>query len=317
MRYQFYTLDVFTDRAFGGNQLAVLPDARGLSPTQMQNIAGEFNFSETTFVLPPENPDYTRRVRIFTPGQELPFAGHPTVGTAFALAAHSDIPLEGDITRIIFEEGVGPVPVAIYAEDGQPVVTQLTAARLPEFGPAPPAREVVAAMLSLDPNDLLMGKYGIEAVSCGTPFLFVPLRDRDAVARATLDLRRWRDVLSEYWTSEVFIFAFDPELPESDLRARMFAPAAGIIEDPATGAAATALGGYLGKRDETQTGTLHWRVEQGFEMGRPSIIDVEADKAESEITEIRVGGRSVLVSEGTIDVPAETRCAPTSASILV
>lgn len=301
-RYAFYTADVFTHRRFGGNPLAVLPDARGLTAESMRAIAREFNYSETVFVLPPVNPAHTRRLRIFTPGAEMPFAGHPTVGTAFILASIGEIALDGDMTRIVFEEGVGPVPVSIRAEGGKPVFSQLTAARLPEFGPPPPLAADLAGALSLDPADLLEGEYAPQAVSCGVPFLFVPLRDRAALARVRVNPERYSRLLGNWWAKESFLFCFDPELPGSDLRARMFAPALGIAEDPATGAAATALAGYLGARAAQSSGMLRWVVEQGFEMGRPSLLEVEADLRDGQVSEIRVGGASVMVSQGTMEL---------------
>jgi trans-2,3-dihydro-3-hydroxyanthranilate isomerase len=304
VKYKYYTADVFTDRPFGGNQLAVFPDARGLDSARMQAIAREFNFSETTFVLPPEDQKHTRRVRIFTPGAEIPFAGHPTVGTAHVLAAVGEIPLAGDTTRIVLEENVGPVPVAIRAERGIPVFAQLSVAKLPEVGPPPPAPERLAAMLSLDPDDLLAGDLAPEAVSCGLPYLFIPLRSRDAVARARLRLDVWEETLRGYWTDDIFVFALDPERQGSDVRARMFAPGYGVPEDPATGSACVALGGYLATRDAREDGTLRWIVEQGFEMGRPSILEVEVDKHGGAITAVRVGGSTVLVCEGQMEVSA-------------
>lgn len=303
MRYRFYTADVFTDRVFGGNPLAVFPQAHGLAADQMRLVAREFNLSETVFVLPAEQPGHTRRLRIFTPGAELPFAGHPTIGTAHVLASIGEIALGGEVTHIVFEEGVGPVPVAIHGEAGQPVFAKLTAAKLPEFGPQPPPVETIAAALSLDVSDLLRGETEPQAVSCGVPFLFVPVRDRDAVRRVHVNRALWERTISPFWAPHLYVFAYDPELRGSNLRARMFAPAMGIEEDPATEAAATAMAGYLGVRDSASEGTLRWVIEQGFEMGRPSILHVEADKGIDGITAIRVGGSSVLVSEGTMVVP--------------
>lgn len=303
MRYRFYTCDVFTDRRFGGNPLAVLPEAEGLTTQQMQQITREFNYSETVFVLPPDEPAHTFRLRIFTPAVEIPFAGHPTVGTAHVLAVSGAIRLAGADTDVVFEEGVGPVPVAIRANvAGEPVFAQLTAARLPEFGPPPPAPEAVAAALSLEVDDLLAGGQEIEAASCGVPYLFVPVRDRQVLARVRLDEAAWERAVADYWAPDVYVMTYDYEQPGSDLRARMFAPEFGVLEDPATGSAAAALAGYLGVRDEVTDGTLRWRVEQGFEMGRPSILEVEADKAGGEITSVRVGGATVMVSEGWIEV---------------
>ena len=303
MRYRFYTADVFTDRIFGGNPFAVFPDGRGIGAEQMRQIAREFNFSETVFVFPADQAGHARRLRIFTPGAELPFAGHPTIGTAHVLASIGDITLEGRITRIIFEEGVGPVPVSIHTEDGRPVFAKLTAAQLPEFGPQPPSLDTIATTLSLEVSDLLDEESGPQAVSCGVPFLFVPVRDRRALGRVRVNRELWTQFLSSYWAQHLYVFAYDPELSGSDLRARMFAPAMGIEEDPATGSAATALAGYLGVRDKTPDGTLEWKVEQGFEMGRPSILHLEAEKAKRKIVSIRVGGASVLVSEGTMEIP--------------
>ncbi|OLE67467.1 MAG: hypothetical protein AUG09_02325 [Acidobacteria bacterium 13_1_20CM_2_68_7] len=303
MRHRFLTADVFTDRIFGGNQLAVLPDGRSLTTVQMQSTAREFNFSETVFVLPPESSRHTRRIRIFTPNAELPFAGHPTIGTAHVLAAIGEIALEGETTHIVLEEGVGPVEVSVRARDGRPVSARLRAPRPPEFGPPTPARTDLAAMLSLDEADVLDAPNGPQAVSCGLPFLFVPLRDRGAVGRAHLRLDVWERVLARSWSPHLYLFAFDPEHREHHLRARMFGPAVGVAEDPATGSAGTALAGYLGVRDTRRDGTLRWVVEQGFEMGRPSLLEVEAEKTSGAITETRVGGSSVLVSDGLIEIP--------------
>jgi trans-2,3-dihydro-3-hydroxyanthranilate isomerase len=273
-----------------------------LDTTLMQRVAQEFNLSETVFVFPPDDARHTARLRIFTPATELPFAGHPTIGAAHILASIGTIPLQGSRTAIVFEEGVGPVPVSIFAESGHPVAAQLTAARLPEVGPPPPEPSRLAAVLSLDESDLLVGDYAPQAVSCGVPFLFVPLRSRAALQKARVHRERWEQELSSYWAPHLYLIAFDPELPGSHLRARMFAPAMGITEDPATGAAAAALGGYLGLREATAAGSFRWMVEQGFEMGRPSLIEVEADKAGDQIQAVRVGGASVIVAEGNMEI---------------
>jgi trans-2,3-dihydro-3-hydroxyanthranilate isomerase len=303
MRCRFYTADVFTDRAFGGNPLAVFPDGPGLSSEQMRRVARELNLSETVFVFPAEQPRHTRRLRIFTPSAELPFAGHPTIGTAHVLASIGEIALERDVTNIVFEEGVGPVPVMIRTRDGRPVFAQLEAPRLPEFGPPAPSMETIAGTLSLSPADLVPAWGGPQAVSCGVPFLFVPVRDKEVMRRVRVNREQWERSVALYWAPHLYVFAYDAEVENARLRARMFAPALGIEEDPATGAAATALAGYLGVRDGRSDVTLRWRIEQGFEMGRPSILDVEADKRDGAIISIRVGGASVLVSEGTMEVP--------------
>ena len=302
--YRFLTADIFTSTRFGGNQLAVLPDARGLTTEQMQTITREFNYSESTFILPPDDPKHTRRVRIFTPGSELPFAGHPTVGSAFVLATIGAIPLTGDETRIVLEEGVGPVPVVIRSRNGKPSFCQFSVARLPQVGKPLPTRAALAAVLSLSEDDLLDGDWRAEVVSCGLPFSFVPVRNRAAVAKSRIRMDQWEKHLSGTDGENVMVFAMDPEQPGHDVRARMYGPgpAVNVPEDPATGSACAALGGYLGMRSSQRDGTLRWVVEQGYEMGRPSLIHVESDLADRRVTAVRVGGDSVLVAEGVINV---------------
>ena len=301
MNYRYCTADVFTTVPFGGNQLAVLPDARGLDTEQMQAITREFNYAESVFVFPPEHGG-TRKLRIFTPGAEVPFAGHPTVGTAHVLASIGEIKLAGATTRIVFEEGVGPVPVTIRAEGGVPTFAQLSVAKLPEVGPSPPTRQTLAEILSLEPEDIIGGMSPPQALSCGLPFLLVPLRNRDAIARARVRLERWETVLKGWWAPEIMVFSRDAEHAGHDVRARMFAPGLSVAEDPATGSACAALAGYMAARDHLADGTLCWVVEQGFEMGRPSLIEIEADKAAGAVIAIRVGGSSVMMAEGTLRV---------------
>ena len=299
--FSFLTTDVFTNTRFGGNQLAVFADARGIPEDAMLPIAREFNFSETTFVLPPSDPRHTRAVRIFTPGGELQFAGHPTVGTAFALAWLGLVPLRNGETAIVLEEGVGPVPVSIRSKDGKtPDFATLSVAQLPQTGPQPPAIPLLATALGLEPGDLLSGEQSPQALSCGTPFLFVPVRDRSVLARCRVRADAFESAVRGYWADMVFVFCDDPELPGSTHRARMFAPSIGVGEDPATGSACAAFGGYLANRDPRRDGTLRWVVEQGFEMGRPSIMELQVDKSAGQITGVRVGGNSVLVTRGEL-----------------
>ncbi len=312
MSYDYHTADVFTDKPFGGNPLAVLPDARGLTTEQMSAITKEFNYSETVFVLPPDDPEHTRRLRIFTPGSELPFAGHPTVGTAHLLAATGAIELDGDETRIVFEEGVGPVPVLIRSKDGKPEFCQLSAARMPERRTESFDRETIASILSLDPEEVATkGGYAIEAVSAGVPFLFIPIRDLAALGRARLKLDLWEKHLRNSWAPETYLFVEREQSAARDgvrngdgvLQVRMFAPNLGVPEDPATGGAAAAFGGYLAWRSARRNGTLRYTLHQGIEMGRPSRLELEVDVMGGEATAVRVGGASVLVSSGTLHVP--------------
>ncbi|MCY7380903.1 MAG: PhzF family phenazine biosynthesis protein [Gemmatimonadaceae bacterium] len=301
-RFRFVTADVFTSVPFGGNQLAVFPDARGIPEHRLLDVTREFNFSEVTFVYPPVDARHARRVRIFTPGAEVPFAGHPTVGTAHVLAETGEIRLTGDSTRIVLEELVGPVPVTIRSSAGRPVFAQLSVAKLPEVGAPAPSRDELARVLGLEVDDLLGGEWSPQAMSCGLPFLFVPLHDRNAVARARIRMDAWDATLRNAPVSEIMVFAPGGERPGTDYRARMFAPGLNVPEDPATGSACAALGGYLAARDDRRDGTLRWMIEQGFEMGRPSMLEVEADVSDGAVRAVRVGGDSVLVSEGTMAI---------------
>src|SRR6202035_669936 len=210
MRHRFLTADVFTDRPFGGNPLAVFPDARAISAERMLQVSREFNLSETVFVLPPEDPRHTRRLRIFTPAKELPFAGHPTVGTAHVLAAIAEITLAADERGIVLEEEVGPAARTVRSRGGVPVFAQLQAALLPVFGPPPPPAAALAEMLSLAVEDL--GGDPPTNVSCGLSFLFVPLRDRDAVRRARARTDRFEALFPGTGGAALYLVAPDPEL---------------------------------------------------------------------------------------------------------
>jgi len=302
MSFHYYVTDVFTDRPFGGNQLAVFPDASNIPEQLLLPITREFNFSEVTFVYPPADAGNTRRVRIFTPGGEIPFAGHPTVGTAFVLFASGELRADCAEVTVRLEEKVGTVPVRVRFPEGgglAPAFAQLSVARLPEVVPPSPSLATLAEVLSLDESDFLGGDYMPEAVSCGIPFLMVPLRTRDAVRRARVRSDAWERTLRGTPGSEIMVFALDPERAGTDLRARVFVPGLNIAEDPATGSASACLAGYLAMRTP-RDGTLRWVCEQGVEMGRPSVIEVEADKSGGKITAVRCGGSAVMVAEGKL-----------------
>jgi trans-2,3-dihydro-3-hydroxyanthranilate isomerase len=305
--YQFATADVFTDRQFGGNPLAVILDARGLSSEEMLAITREFNYSESTFVLPAERGG-SCRVRIFTPGGEVPFAGHPTVGTAHVLVALGRLPATGREMRVVLEENVGDVPVLVRTADGgstafggvEPDFAQLSVAQLPEERPAPPV-DALARALSLSPDDFVGGDWAPVAASCGLPFVIAPLKSRAAVGRARVRGDVWDEVFPPgAWSREVMVLAMDAEAPDADVRARVFVPAMNVPEDPATGSANAALGGYLAARTPRRDGTLRWIVEQGVEMGRPSRLEVEVDVAGGRTTAVRVGGGAVVVATGEL-----------------
>ncbi|HET7468877.1 MAG TPA: PhzF family phenazine biosynthesis protein [Gemmatimonadales bacterium] len=297
MRYRFLTCDVFTTTRFGGNQLAVLPQASGLSDRQMQRIAREFNFAETTFVLPPER-GHTRRLRIFTPMAEVPFAGHPNVGSAFVLATLGELgPLDRPLT-ITFEEKAGPVPIAIERRDGL-IRCELTAPERLTVGRSI-GPEVMARALSLEPDDVLTRTHPPQVASVGLRFLFAELRDRAALQRARPRMDGFDALAADGMPPDVFVYVLSGD--EFDIRARMFAPMDGIPEDPATGSANGALAALLAGYDRAQSGSYRWRVAQGVELGRPSLLEISAEKRDGEVVEARVAGTSVLVSEGEIEV---------------
>jgi len=296
---RFLTLDVFTSAPFGGNQLAVFPDARGIPEAALLDITREFNFSEVTFCYPPEDPANTRKVRIFTPDKEMPFAGHPTIGTAAALAL-SEGALPDGKGRFLFEMGVGVVRVDVRTESEARAWAELSVAKLPEIGPHAPTLNTLAEILSLEAGDLMGGAMSPQAVSCGYPFLLVPLKSMKALAKARVRVDRWEQTLQRFWAPEVFVAARDPEQGEHHWRARMFAPGIRVAEDPATGSAVAAFGGWLALKDPKLDGSFAWSIDQGIEMGRPSRLDVSADKADGKVTAVRVAGRAVLMSEGRL-----------------
>jgi trans-2,3-dihydro-3-hydroxyanthranilate isomerase len=302
-RLHYHRVDVFTDRAFGGNPLAVFTNGRGVSAETMQAIAKEFNLSETTFVLPPDDPRHDWRVRIFTPEHELPMAGHPTVGTSFVLAReHMIARRDRGETDITLEEGVGPVPVRVSFEGGEPVFAEMSQP-LPTFGPTLADARAAAAMLSLGAEDL-DPSLPLEVVSCGVPFLFVPLRSLDAARRA----RPRADLIEGAATGgvppEVFVFTREVEHAGSTVHSRMFAPGMGITEDPATGGASGPLGCYLVRHGLVECDPAAEIVsEQGLEMGRPSFIRIRIERRGGEINAVRVGGRCHFMGEGFIEIP--------------
>ena len=299
MRYRYLTCDVFTDTRFGGNQLAVLPEAEGLSDRQMQQIAREFNFSETTFVLPPE-AGHDRRVRIFTPPREVPFAGHPNIGTAFVLASMGAFGSFDGSASVTFEEQAGLVPITVHAREGGRFWCELTAPQGLTLGRTVSA-QAVAAAVSLSADDILTTAHAPQMASVGLPFLIAELRDRGALERARPDISALEGLVAdgiELPDLHLYVETSDG----FDIRARMFAPMDGVPEDPATGSANCALVGLLSHLDEAAGGTFSWRIAQGVEMGRPSVLEARTEKRDGEVVNVWIGGESVMVSEGLIEV---------------
>lgn len=295
-RYQFYICDVFTEARFGGNQLAVLPEADGLSDRQMQQLAREFNFAETSFVF--RSGGFTRRVRIFTPANELGFAGHPNIGTAFVLATTGALgPLGDGVTTVVFDEKAGPVPITIQRGDGQ-VRCELAAPQALSLGRTIGADRLARAV-SLSADDVLATTHPPQVASVGAPFLLAELRDRSALARARANLDAIDAILADGAPGYLHLYTRSDD--EFDIRARMFAPGAGIPEDPATGSANVALAAMLGHYDQQASGELRWRIGQGIEMGRPSVLHARVEKRDGAVVQACIGGSSVMVAEGTIE----------------
>jgi trans-2,3-dihydro-3-hydroxyanthranilate isomerase len=295
MKYRYYICDVFTETRFGGNPLAVLPDADGLSAQQMQSIAREFNFSESTFVFPPQ-AGQTRRVRIFTPTREIPFAGHPNVGTAFVLAAIGEF---GEIRSqtVTFEEDAGLVPISIHADNGKVVRCELAAPQPVSLGKTI-APERIAAAVSLSAADIVTATHAPQVASVGFPFVIAELKDRATLGRARANPAAFESLLAEDVRPSLHFYAHAKD--GFDVRARMFAPLSGVPEDPATGSATCALAGLLAHYSAQSDATFTWRIAQGVEMGRPSTLIARAAKKAGVVEKTWVGGASVLFSEGVL-----------------
>jgi trans-2,3-dihydro-3-hydroxyanthranilate isomerase len=291
---------VFARERFGGNPLAVIPDGSGLTDRQMQQIAREFNFSETTFVLPAEQ-GHTRRVRIFTPAQEVPFAGHPNLGTAFVLARSGELgAVDGD-TTVHFEEAAGVVPVALRPQPGRTSepdwYVELTAPQALQLGPEVDV-ERAAAALSLRGDDIECVNHPPMVAGVGLEFLVVGLGSLDALQRAECDLRVLDDLDAQGIAPDILLYAAADG--EVDIRARMFAPRKGVPEDPATGSANCALAALLAHCDPRESGEFTWHICQGVEMGRPSHLHARVSKRDGRVTATRIGGHCVMVAEGAI-----------------
>ena len=295
MKYPFHLVDVFSSTAFGGNQLAILPDATGISTEGMQKIAREFNFPESTFVLPHDDLN-TYRVRIFTPRAELDFAGHPTIGTACALVMKQRVQT-GDPVRLILEENIGPVRVEVAQRSGGYHGTLTLSGKIdaPTGAPAPAD---LAAILSIEPSEVIQSFFA----GVGLPFCFAQLKSNEAVDRAAINRAAWSATLSRAWSPNLFFFAGDPR-DGGKLHARMCAPALGVEEDPATGSACAALVGAMASKPDYAGTVYRLSIQQGVAMGRRSEIEAEARKSEGIVTAVSVSGATAYIASGEIEVP--------------
>jgi trans-2,3-dihydro-3-hydroxyanthranilate isomerase len=299
MQRRYVTADVFTDRLFEGNPLAVVLDAEGLTTSQMQAIATEFNYSETTFVLAPRHADHTAHVRIFTSRVEVPFAGHPNIGTALVLAKDLQVKGNAPADRFIFEEAAGLVPVSLLREGGTVVGAELTAPEALSMGSLVSVDDA-AACLSLESNEILTTTHAPRVVSVGLPFLAIEVASRDALRRAKPDIVAHERVLPNIGTDAVFAYVRAAAVGQLD--ARMFAPLDATMEDPATGSATAATIAFLTSLSPEREVDLSWRIEQGVDMGRPSLLLGRTQKRDGLVTAVHVAGRAVTVMHGFLNI---------------
>lgn len=294
----FVVYDVFSSERLAGNPLAVVFDTEGLDDAAMQRIAGEFNLSETTFILPPQNPKHRANVRIFTPMHELPFAGHPTVGSAIAIteAAGASSP-----SIFVLEEKVGPVRCAV-SEDDKGMFAEFDLPRLPEPVPFSADSAAIAAALGIAPQEVGFENHVVTQYSGGVPYVLVPVTGLDAAGRASLDTRTWVELTgpAEALSPGAFVYCRETVGHGNSFHARMLAGHLGIPEDPATGSAAAAFAGAITRFDRPADGVWRYAIEQGIEMGRPSLIRLELDVEAGTLAGARIGGHAVKVSEGSL-----------------
>jgi trans-2,3-dihydro-3-hydroxyanthranilate isomerase len=301
MKLNFVTVDVFTGTQFVGNPLAVVLNAEGLSTERMQAIAAEFNLAETTFVLPPKHPAHTAEVRIFTPRYEMPFAGHPNVGTAFALGrAGTSYGQTVGSDRVIFEEKAGLVPISLLKDGAAVTGARLASPQSLTLGAEIPV-ELIASACSLSIDDIETANHRPRIASCGAAFILAELKGRAKLAAAAARSDVFMREVSKQPATSIMIYTQVDE-GDIDIRARMFAPHHGIPEDPATGSANVALIGLLAKLRPEPDLRISKTIAQGVEMGRPSILKAEAEKENGVVTATYIGGRCVAVMSGIIEL---------------
>jgi trans-2,3-dihydro-3-hydroxyanthranilate isomerase len=297
MKLPFATLDVFTDRRFAGNPLGVVFDADAVSGDTMQAIAREFGHPETVFVLKPETAASTARLRIFTPGTEIPFAGHPTVGTALVLALKG----RGNNGKVLLEEKIGLLDCTVTPAGPDRGAARFLLPALPQRSGTPASNTAIAAALGLAADDIGFDTLAPSRWSVGNTFTFVPVRTIDAVRRCRINDAKWDDAFELGGRSFAFVFCRETLDPKHQFHARMFAPRAGVPEDPATGSAAAAFAGLCADKLALVDGEHRFLIEQGYEMGRPSLIELQLTMRSGTLAAASIGGPAIVVTEGTIE----------------
>ena len=300
----FCTLDVFTADPLSGNPLAVVLDCDGLSTEDMQAVAREFALSETVFVLPPEKAGHSAKVRIFTPTTEIPFAGHPTVGTAILLASrrqHGNGRPEDAI--VVLETGIGPVRAGVRLSPGEAGFAEFDVVKLPEEAGTPSHDDRLAAALGLAPNEIGFENHHASRYTAGNPFTFVPVQGLESIGRCSVVAQHWREAFAKDALAMAFVYCRETVHTHASFHARMFAPLVlPGAEDPATGSAAAAFAAVVHRFDGPPDGLHSCLIEQGYEMGRPSAIHLEFEIAGGGLRAVRIGGHAVLVSQGELDI---------------
>jgi trans-2,3-dihydro-3-hydroxyanthranilate isomerase len=304
MKYNYYIADVFTKQIFSGAQIAVFPNAEGLSQQQMQLVARELNLSETVFVFHPDKQTTSRMMRIFSPLSEIDFAGHPIIATAFVLASCGDIQLTDAITPMVFEQNTGPVNVNITAENGSPSFVQFTRKVTSIIDHFTPSDEELASFLSIQQSELDHKKYATRLVSCGVPYLIVPVWRYESVRAAKFNYAAWSSSTAPQTAAqEILLFAPKTPYPDADFNARLLGPRIGMHEDPPVGSAMPAFASYLCSFEFMQKGTYTFAVDRGDERNRRSVLNLEMDNKGRDTLTIRVGGAAVMVAEGVMNIP--------------
>jgi trans-2,3-dihydro-3-hydroxyanthranilate isomerase len=299
MQRRYVTVDVFTERVFGGNPLAVVLDAQGLKKPQMQAIATEFNYAETTFVLPPRDPEHSAHVRIFTPRTEVPFAGHPNVGTAVVFARELEAKGGPPLDRLIFEEAAGLIPIRLIRQANTVVGAEFTAPENLTVGP-PVSADDIAECLSVTAADINQSCHPPQVLSVGLPFLVAEITTREALRRAKPNSKTHERVLPPLGTDA--IYCYSRGATPQQLHARMFSPLDGIVEDPATGSAAAATISLLAALRPERDAEMSWRIEQGIEMGRPSLLKGRTEKRDGTVTAVHIGGFAAQFMSGLLEL---------------
>ena len=304
MKYDYYIADVFTTQLFNGAQIAVFPNADGLSDTTMKLLAKEMNLSETVFVFHTEQSDNKRLMRVFSPKKELDFAGHPIIATAYILGCCGDIPLTKAVTDIVLEQNVGPIDVSITAVDGKPTFVQFARKVVSIIDRFAPTDEELASFLSIKQSELDHKKYSPRLVSCGFPYLIVPVWNYETVRQAKFNSAAWsQSIAPQTAAQEILLFAPKTPFVDSDFNARLLGPHIGLYDDPPIGSAMPAFASYLCSFPHTQKGTHAFAVDRGDADSRRSVINLEMDNKGHEQLALRVGGGAVLFAQGTIDLP--------------